>query len=162
MLTLLLFLFTIINCNQNILNNPSFEEFDSKNKSTYWYFDPLAGLSSHSHSGKFSLHWKQTNISIASAQAIPVEKNFKYEICLYFKLKNVVGNGFRFYISNKNYNYTSSFSDNHFSEVYNGTTDDWKNVCYTTGKIKRLNGDSEKYIFVLYTTAEITQMEKYL
>ena len=154
MLTLLLFLFSIINCNKNILNNPSFEEFNSKNKSTYWYFDPLAGLSSHSHSGNFSLYLKQANKNVVCSQAIQVEKNFKYEICLYFKLKNIVGNGFRFYITNSNYNYSTPFTDNHFSKLYNGITDDWEYTCYTTGKIKRPKGDSEKYTFVLYTTGE--------
>ena len=156
MLALLLFLFTTINCNKNILNNPSFEEFDSRNKSINWYFDPLAGLSSYSHSGSYSLHWNQINKAIYNGQRIEVEKDFKYEICLYFKLKNIAGNGidngFRFYISNGYY--TPPFSDNHYSKLYYGTTDDWKKVCYITGKIKRPEGHSEKYIFGLYTTAD--------
>ena len=132
MFILLLILFGNINCNKNIIKNPSFEELNSKNKLLNWNVNTtLIDLSSDSYSGNFSLHWKQRNITVSSSQRIELDKDFKYEVCVHFKLKDIVGNGFRFYISNLNY--TEGFSDYHWpAKYYNGTIIGKKNVILLT------------------------------
>ena len=57
---LIFFLFSIVCC-QNIILNPSFEEVDSNNKVLHWNLAEGAELSSESHSGSKSLHWKAMN-----------------------------------------------------------------------------------------------------
>ena len=52
---ILFFIIFIINCKDNIIKNPSFEEFDSKNKLTYWRINNKTEISSDSYSGKNSL-----------------------------------------------------------------------------------------------------------
>jgi len=148
---ILFFIIFIINCKDNIIKNPSFEEFDSKNKLTYWRINNKTEISSDSYSGKNSLYWKQTNKRIKNYQLIELEKNYQYEICIHFKLKNILGNGFSFYIDNNNY--TSGVNERYYSELYNGTND-WKKECYTSGKIKKPNQDSEKYVFGAFTYEE--------
>jgi len=58
MFIILLILLGNINCNKNIIKNPSFEEFNSKNRLLNWNVDALTDISSDSHSGNYSLHWK--------------------------------------------------------------------------------------------------------
>ena len=56
---LLLFLFSIIFCEENIIKNPSFEEVDSDtNKFKDWNVVEESDIPHESHSGHNSLHWK--------------------------------------------------------------------------------------------------------
>ena len=119
MFILVFILLISISYNKNIIKNPSFEELNSNNKLINWNIDSLAYLSSDKHSGNFSLQWKQTNRSVVNSQYIELDKDFSYEVCAHFKLKDIIGNGFRFYIGNLNY--TAGFSDYHYSKYYNGT-----------------------------------------
>ena len=138
MFILLLILVSNIKCNKNIIKNPSFEELNSKNKLINWNVYTLADLSSDSHSGNYSLHWKQTNITTMNSQYIELDKDFNYEVCVHFKLKDIVGDGFRFYIGNLNY--TPGFSDYHYSPKYYNGTNNWEKACYNTKKIMNPNG----------------------
>ena len=149
MFILLFILLGNINCNKNFIKNPSFEEFNSKKRLLYWSVDASTDLSSDSHSGNYSLHWKQTNKTVTNSQRLDLEKDFKYEVCVHFKLKDIVGNGFRFYIGNLNY--TPRYSDYHYSKYVNGTTNDWQKECYYTGKIMKPNGYLDNYIFIFFT-----------
>ena len=149
MIFLLVVLFIIINCKEvNIIKNPSFEELDSKNKLTHWIVNDITDISSTCHSGKNSLHWKQINKRIVNIQYIELEKNYQYQVCVHYKLNNIIENGFRFYIENQNY--TPGYYDPHKSKIYNGTND-WKQACINTGKIKRPNGILDQYFFGVYT-----------
>ena len=103
MVFILFALIIIISCNKNIIKNPSFEELDSDNKLKYWVLNPICDISHDSHSGNNSLHWKESSKRIINTQTIELEKGFKYEICVNFKLKNIIGKGLRFYIENKNH-----------------------------------------------------------
>ena len=151
MFTILLILLGNINSNKNIVKNPSFEEFNSKNRLLNWNVDTLTDISSDSHSGNFSLHWKQTNKRVISSQKIELDKDFKYEVCVHFKLKDIVGDGFRFYIGNLNY--TPGFSDYHYSKYFNGSND-WKKECYYTEAIRKPKGYLDNYIFIVFTTED--------
>ena len=150
MFILLLISLSNINCNKNIIKNPSFEELNSKNRLMDWAVDSLTDLSSDSHSGNYSLHWKQTNKIVYNSQNLQLDKDFSYEVCVHFKLKDIVGKGFRFYIGNLNY--TPGFIDYHYSIYYNGTND-WKKACYNTNKIFKPNGYLDKYIFIFSTSS---------
>ena len=152
MFILVFILLISISYNKNIIKNPSFEELNSNNKLINWNIDSLAHLSSDKHSGNFSLHWKQTNRSVVNSQYIELDKDFSYEVCAHFKLKDIIGNGFRFYIGNLNY--TAGFSDYHYSKYYNGTINEWKKECYNTKKIRRPNGYLDKYIFIFFTSED--------
>ena len=154
MLVLLLILLSTIGCNKNIIKNPSFEEFNSLNKSMNWNVDSLADFSSDSHSGQFSLHWKQVNKTVVNSQFIDLDKDFKYEVCVHFKLKDIRGYGFRFYIGNMNY--TPGYSDyNYVPKYYNGTTNGWQKACYKTKTIMRPRGGNlDTYIFIFFTTPD--------
>ena len=113
MFILLCILLGNIISDKNYINNPSFEEFKTKKTLMYWIVDSSTDISSDCHSGNFSLHWKQTNKNIYSSQYIQLDKDFSYEVCVHYKLKDIVGIGFRFYIGNSNY--TPGFKDFHFS-----------------------------------------------
>ena len=144
-------LLSIINCNKNIIKNPSFEEFNSNNRLINWNVDTITDLSSNSHSGNYSLHWKQIDRTVTNSQYIELDKDFSYEVCVHFKLNDIEGGGFRFYIGNLNY--TPGFSDYHYSPNYYNGTNDWEKVCYDTKIIKKPNGYLDKYIFIFFTTA---------
>ena len=133
--------------NKNIIKNPSFEEFDSDNKLKYWKLNPTCDISNESNSGNYSLHWKESDKRIINTQSIELEKGFKYEICVNFKLKNIIGSGLRFYIENRDY---SNLYERYYFSYYSGTND-WKKVCNESGNIKNPNGDLDKYIFGVYT-----------
>ena len=135
-----------INC-KNIIKNPSFEEFDSNNKLKDWILNPTSDISHESYSGNNSLHWKESNKRIINTQTIQVEKDFKYEICVNFKLKNITGSGFRFYIENKNF---TNLYEHYYSSYFNGTND-WKKACLKSGNIKKPSGDFDRYLFGAYT-----------
>ena len=149
MIDIFIFAFTIIiiNCNTNIIKNPSFEEFDSDNKLKYWILNPACNISHDSYSGNNSLHWKESDKRIINTQTIQLEKGFKYEICVNFKLKNVTGNGLRFYIENKNH---TELYEHYYFSYYNGTND-WKKVCNESGNIQKPSGDLDRYIFGIFT-----------
>ena len=157
MFILLFILLSNINCNKNIIKNPSFEELNSRNRPINWNLDSITDLSLDSHSGNYSLHWKQTNRTITNSQYIQLDKSYNYEVCVHYKLKDIVGSGFRFYIGNLNY--TPGFSDYNYSpKFYNGTKD-WEKACK---KIMRPNGYLDNYIFIFSLTKIIIQKEKYL
>ncbi len=140
----ILFALIIINIsNKNIIKNPSFEEFDSDNKLKYWKLNPTCDISNESNSGNYSLHWKESDKRIINTQSIELEKGFKYEICVNFKLKNIIGSGLRFYIENRDY---SNLYERYYFSYYSGIND-WKKVCNESGNIKNPNGDLDKYIF---------------
>ena len=70
---LIYFLFSLIFCkNENIIKNPSFEEFDANSKLKYWDVVKESDISSDSHSGNNSLHWKPLNRSLVNYQQINV------------------------------------------------------------------------------------------
>ena len=119
---LIFFLFSIVYC-ENIIKNPSFEEFDSNNKLLYWYLDEEADISSNSHSGKKSLHWKPKNKLIYSYQIIQLEDGFLYEICAYINVINAPGHGLIFGIATVNRTrevYQRAYSRGYFGDI------DWK------------------------------------
>ena len=147
MIFILFVLFIIISCNRNIIKNPSFEEFDSDNKLKYWILNSICDISHEYYSGNNSLHWKESSKRIINTQTIELEKGFKYEICVNFKLKNITGNGFRFYIENKNH---TQLYERYYSSYYSGTND-WKKICHESGNIIKPSGDLDRYIFGAYT-----------
>ena len=56
---MILFLFSIIICQENIIKNPSFEEIDSNtHELKYWHIVEGADISHDCHSGNNCLHWK--------------------------------------------------------------------------------------------------------
>jgi len=140
-------LIIIINCNNNIIKNPSFEEFNSNNKLKYWTLNSKCDISHESFSGNNSLFWKELNKKLFNIQTIELEKGFKYEICVHFKLRNIIGKGFRFYIVNRNH---TELYENYYSSYYNGTYD-WKKVCHQSENIKKPTADLDRYIFGAYT-----------
>ena len=161
MFILLLILLSNINCSVNIIKNPSFEELNAQKKLINWNVDTLADLSSDRHSGNYSLHWNQTNRRVVNSQYIELDKDFNYEVCVHFKLKDIVGDGFRFYIGNLNY--TPGFSDYHYSPKYYNGTNNWEKACYNTKKIMRPNGYLDNYIFIFFTTEDnITKGEVFI
>ena len=74
-----------------------------------------------------------------NSQYIELDKDFNYEVCVHYKLKDIRGDGFRFYIGNLNY--TPGYGDYHYALIYyNGTTNGWEKACYNTKKIFKPNG----------------------
>jgi hypothetical protein len=72
---LILFLFSIVICEENIIKNPSFEEIDSNTqKLKYWNIVEGAGISNDCNSGHNCLHWKPLNRILINWQYINVEK----------------------------------------------------------------------------------------
>ena len=129
MMGLFLLLFPIIYC-ENLIKNPSFEEVDEgNNKPLYWEVVKGSDLSSDCHSGSKSLHWRPNNSVLINKQIIYMDKNFKYEICLYYKLKNIYGKGLHFYIEAV-YKPGQNSEAHYIGHTYNGTND-WKQACYT-------------------------------
>ena len=147
MLFIIFFLIFIINCNKNIIKNPSFEELDSDGIIKFWNLNSICDISNETNSGNNSLHWKESNKRIINSQTIELEKDFKYEICVNFKLKNIIGKGFRFYIENKNH---TQLYERYYFSYYSGTND-WKKVCHETGNIIKPSGDLDRYIFGAFT-----------
>ena len=100
----MIFLFFSIGCHQNIIKNPSFEELDSNNNLKDWYNLRNVEISSVSHSGKNSLHFKSApDKYISVAQLIQLEKGFQYEFCAYVKfLDNIKKQRFGFFIYSHN------------------------------------------------------------
>ena len=148
---IILFLFSLVCC-QNLIKNPSFEEVDSNNKILNWIIKEGASLSSVSHSGNKSLHWKQENELFFNYQIINVEKNYQYEACAYIKLINITKNGFQMCIETSNK--TPGIFEYYYSQVFSGNYD-WQQVCFTTGIIKRPNNNTRSYYLGIYTIAEI-------
>ena len=147
-----LVLFSLIYC-QNIIKNPSFEEVEN-NKVLNWNLGKGVEISSDSYSGKNSLHWRPTNHSFSSYQAIPIEKGFQYEMCAHFKLINISeinGGGLVFLIQTSNK--TSGVFEYFYSRGYYGNSD-WKKACHITGIIENPNNDSDRYTFILYSSAQ--------
>ena len=144
----ILFLLFSIVCSQNIIQNPSFEEVDSNNKVLNWNLADGADLSADSHSGSKSLHWKTKDKTLINYQILKIEKNFQYEICVHFKLVNITGKGFAFYIESKNQ--TPGFYESTYSKAFTGNND-WKKVCHLTDIFRKPNNDSDTYFIGLYT-----------
>ena len=145
-------LFSIIYC-QNLLRNPSFEIIEN-DKAVNWSLGRGVEISSISHTGKNSIHWKPTNHSVFSYQMIPVEKGFQYEMCVHLKLndvRNISGAGFIYLI--ESFNATSGIFEYFYSRRLFGSSD-WKKHCRLTGIIEKRNSDSDQYYFGLYSMAQ--------
>ena len=148
MLHLLFFIFiNTIDCRENLIKNPSFEEIDSDNKPKFWepYGHNIHELSSDSHSGEKSLYWIPNKNTIVVRQFFFLEHDFRYEICVYFKLKNIYGDGFQFYIEKRD-----NRNIYQYSNKFNGTND-WRKECFITKKIKSIKDQFEKYLLGVYT-----------
>ena len=146
-------LFSIIYC-QNIIKIPSFEEVEGDQVTNWKLGEGVELISSDSHSGKNSLHWKPTNKAIFSYQMIQIEKGFQYEMCAHFKTQNVPNisyEGFLFMI--ESINKTNGTYEYFYSRRYYGNLD-WRKACHITGIIKKPNNDSDKYYFGLYSVAQ--------
>ena len=150
---LIYFLFSLIFCgNENIIKNPSFEEFDANSKLKYWDVVKESDISSDSHSGNNSLHWKPLNRSLVNYQQINVERNYQYEICIHYKIKNITA--LQFYILNTNK--TKDYNEYYYSKSYRGTND-WEKGCYETGPLKRSSDIYNKFKLGIYTHAQIDE-----
>ena len=147
---LLIFLFSLV-CSHNIIQNPSFEEVDSNNKALFWNLAEGAELSSVSHSGRKSLHWNTMEKTLINYQFIKIDKNLQYEVCVHFKLINIHGDGFQFYIESKNK--TEGFYESSYSKKFNGTND-WMKACHLTKIFKKPNNDSDRYFVGFYTHSQ--------
>ena len=119
----MIYFFSIIYC-QNIIKNPSFEEVEN-NQAKNWILDRETQIiSSDSHSGKYSLYWKQTDRGISNYQIIQLEKGFQYEMCVHYKIKNIqraLEAGFFFII--ESFNRISGFHEFLYSRTYYENTD---------------------------------------
>ena len=148
---LILFLFSIIFCDENLIKNPSFEEFED-NKLKYWNVAKECEISSDSHTGKYSLYWKPLNKTIACNQNINVEKNYKYRICVSIKLKKI--KNFQMYITSQNntQDYRERYDSNGYKE-----TNGWEIKCYTVGPIKRSSSDTNRFSVGFYTHAQTNE-----
>ena len=145
-------LFSIISC-QNLLRNPSFEIIEN-NKVVNWSLGSVVEISSISHTGRNSIHWKPTNHSVFTYQMIPVEKGFQYEMCVHFKLndvRNISGAGFLYMI--ESFNGTTGIAEYFYSRRLFGNYD-WKKQCRVTGIIEKRNSDSDLYYFGLYSSPQ--------
>ena len=136
------FIFSIVYC-QNIIKNPSFEEFDSNHKLLYWSLAEEADLSSDSHSGQKSLHWKPKNKLVFNCQVIPFEEGFPYEICAYIKTIKAPDHGLLFCIESTNK--TKGIFQFSYSRGYYGDLD-WKQVCFMTDIIRKPNKNDIFYL----------------
>ena len=142
------FLFSIIYC-QNVIKNPSFEEFEN-NQVKYWRLDKESQIiSSDCYSGKYSLYWKQGNHSITNFQTIQLEKGFQYEVCIHFKIKNIKKTSSEgFFIKIQSINTTGGFNEYFNSRAYYGNIN-WRKTCLLTSIIKNLNNGN--YILYLFS-----------
>ena len=135
---MMIFLIFSIDCSQNIIKNPSFEELDSNKNLKDWSNPNNVEISSSvSHSGKNSLHFKSApDRYISVSQIVQVEKGYQYELCAYVKfLDNIQKQRLGFKI--QSHNKTPGFYDSYPSRSYYGVTD-WKKICFKIGTIKKL------------------------
>ena len=150
---LLIFCFSLIICEENLIKNPSFEEVDSDNKIKYWNVVKGSDISSDSHSGKYSLHWKPENKSMVNFQYINIEKNYIYDVCIHFKLNNITA--LQMYVISLNR--TTDYREFYYSHSYKGTND-WKKECYTIGPIRKSSHNNTNVFFLgIYTHAQIDE-----
>ena len=159
---MLIFLIFSIDCSQNIIKNPSFEELDSNKNLKDWYNPNNVEISSPvSHSGKNSLHFKSAPDRYISAyQIINFEKGFQYEICAYIKcLNNLVQRRLGFLI--RSHNLTVGFSERYSYRSYYGF-DDWKRICFKTDVIKKPGINSDPYLLIIYIYPSVENSEAYI
>ena len=150
---LILFLFSIIFCDENLIKNPSFEEFDSDKKLKYWNLaKEIEVTSSDFHSGKYSLHWKPLNKTISASQLLYLEKNYQYRLCMLLKLKNVKAFQMYFTSLNNTIDYRERKDSNGYHE-----TNGWEVNCYNIGPIKRSSSDTHKFIFGFYSHPQVDE-----
>ena len=144
------FLFSLVFC-QNFVKNPSFEETED-NKLKEWKDYTNGVLSTDSHSGRYSLNWKPQNKSVIVLKYIDgVENDFQYEVCVYYKLKNIRG----FQLAFANNNESADYKEVYYSSILTGTNDDWKLFCYRTKNLKRSSGQYDKFFVELFTQRQI-------
>ena len=144
------FLFSMVFC-ENLVKNPSFEEFED-NKLKDWKAVKGSDISIESHSGNYSLHWKPQNKSMITLQYIDgFNKEFKYEICVHYKLKNILG----FQLVFANVNKTDQYKEYYYSKILSGTNNEWKLFCYRTGELKRSSSEYDSFYLGIYTHAQI-------
>ena len=150
---LILFLFSLVICEENIIKNPSFEEIDSNtNKLKDWNVVNTSDISHDCYSGHNCLHWKPLNRSMINFQYINIEKNYKYDICIHYKIKNITA--LQMYIASLNS--TQDYKEHYYSSGYKGTSD-WSKACYTVGPIKKSSSNSNVVFLGIYTHAQIDE-----
>ena len=144
------FLISTVFC-QNLIKNPSFEEIEN-NKIKDWKDYTQGVLSTDSHSGMYSLNWKPQNRSMVVLQYIDgLEKDFQYEVCVNYKLKNIEG----FQLCLKNNNKTGDYRESYYSSIKKGTNDDWKLFCFRSGNLLRSSGEYDKFEVQIFTLKQI-------
>ena len=153
---MLIFLLFSIVSTENIIKNPSFEDFDSNNKLLYWNIPENVEISSVSHSGKKSLKFKIKEKNLYVYQVIELDKGFQYEICAHIKFSNNVR---RRLLGMKIRSY--NFDENYDSRSYFGWTD-WQKVCIITASIKKPSKYSDPYYFILYSYSTDQYSEGYV
>ena len=147
---LILFHFYLVSC-QKLIKNPSFEQVDSNNNVLNWVIEEGISLSSVSHSGKYSLHWKQNDQALFNYQVVIIEKNYQYDACAYINLINITKNcGFQ--MSLQINNQTAGIFEFYRSRIFFGNCD-WQEVCFTTGAIKKET--TKNFIFSIYNVYKI-------
>ena len=150
---LILLLFSLIFCEENIIKNPSFEEIDSRTRELkYWNIVEGASISHNCHSGRNCLHWKPLDRVLINWQYINVEKNYVYDVCTHYKITNIAA--LQMFVVNE-------YSSDDYEEVYYSDlavgTNDWKEGCYTIGPIQRSSSDINKFFLAIYTNAQIDE-----
>ena len=150
---LILFLFSIIICEENIMKNPSFEEIDSNtNKPKYWQVVDNADISHDCYSGNNCLHWKPSNDVLINLQYFDVEKNYKYEVCIHYKIRDIKALQM-FVVSSP----IGDYQEAYYSDLYMGTSD-WTKACYTVGPIERSSSINFNSFFLgIYTHEQIDE-----
>lgn len=117
---LILFLFPIIICQENIIKNPSFEEINS---TTYelkdWYVVENADISHDCYSGNNCLHWKPLNYVMINFQYLNIEKGYVYDVCIHYKINNIVA--LQMFVVNE---YSAEdYEEVYYSDLFIGTKD---------------------------------------
>ena len=124
----IIFFLPIAQClSENLLVNPSFETLrEDTGMPVNWDYYKGFDVSNEFHSGSKSVHIvppKEINIS---SQSIIVSKGNRYDVCIYYKTRNV-NTQLQFYIE--------TYSESHYEGVYStiqtikGTVD-WTQVFY--------------------------------
>ena len=143
----IIFFLPIAQClSENLLVNPSFETLrEDTGMPVNWDYYKGFDVSNEFHSGSKSVHIvppKEINIS---SQSIIVSKGNRYDVCIYYKTRNV-NTQLQFYIE--------TYSESHYEGFYStiqtikGTVD-WTQSCFTTDVVSCPNGNY--YSFGYYT-----------
>ena len=150
---LILFLFPIIICQENIIKNPSFEEINSTTHELKdWYVVENADISHDCYSGNNCLHWKPLNYVMINFQYLNIEKGYVYDVCIHYKINNIVA--LQMFVVNE---YSAEdYEEVYYSDLFIGTKD-WTQACYTIGPIQRSSSNINKFFLGIYTHAQIDE-----